>query len=133
MKPSWGWWRKGVLKRVAGVAALVLVSGVVAASSSEKLSIVSATWKAQECELRVEGVSLYVGGAVFVRDEATKKLLGSAAVRADGKWVLKVRQPAVVPSRMRAEVGGAFAKSEVRAWLDAVTAVAAQLEDVPEP
>lgn len=101
---KWKWRINGVT--AVAVAGLLAAGAAHAARPSEKLAITAATWKAEKAELKVEGVSRHVDDVVLVRDAATRKLLGSAAVRRDGKWVLKIRDPESVPAKMRAELGG---------------------------
>jgi hypothetical protein len=96
-----------VVQGVALGAVLVSWSWSPAARASEKLAITSAVWKAEKAELRIEGRSQHVDAVVLVRDANTKKLIGSAAVRADGKWMLKIRDPNFVPNRTRADCEGA--------------------------
>jgi hypothetical protein len=90
-----------------GGVVLVSLSLTPAAGASEKLAITSAVWKAEKAELRIEGLSKHVDAVVLVRDADSRKLIGSAAVRADGKWMLKIRNPNFVPSRTRADCEGA--------------------------
>lgn len=113
-----------------GGAVLALWSVAGAAGASERLAITSAVYKAEKSELRIEGRSKYVDSVVLVRDAATKKLIGSAAVRGDGVWMLKIRDPNYVPKKTRAECDGAGAECAVQTVAQA-PAVTAQAGSVP--
>ncbi|MBI5014306.1 MAG: hypothetical protein HZB55_02295 [Deltaproteobacteria bacterium] len=111
---------------ILGGAALALWAASPAAAAPEKLAITSAVYKAERSELRIEGRCKHVDSIVLVRDATTKKLIGSAAVRADGVWMLKIRDPNFVPTRTRAECDGARAECAVETLAVASPAVAAQ-------
>ena len=75
------------------------------AATASEFAVTEAIWKPENLLLRLEGTARQPGSVVLVRDASTLALLGSAAVRADGKWMLKIRSPANVPSRARVEAG----------------------------
>jgi hypothetical protein len=81
--------------------AVSLSAGVTRAGEQFEISVVS--WKAEKLELKVAGFAEKPDSLVMVRDADTQALLGCAAVRADGKWMLKLRNPKKVPTRMRFE------------------------------
>jgi len=76
-------------------------------------AITSADWQPDKSTLRVEGTAGKPDDVVLVRDAKTRALLGSAAVRADGKWVLKLRSPTAVPVRTLAELGAKCVECDV--------------------
>jgi murein endopeptidase len=86
-----------------------IFADVTGAEEQYQLSVVkqfqvsAVSWKAEKAELKVEGFAKKPDSLVMVRDADTKALLGCAAVRADGKWMLKLRNPKTVPARMRVE------------------------------
>jgi hypothetical protein len=82
-------------------AALFLCRG----AGATEFAVTGANWKPETLMLLVEGMAGHPGSVVLVRDADTHTLLGSAAVRGDGKWVLKIRNPANVPLRAEVEVG----------------------------
>lgn len=84
---------------------MVLCLGASSVFASERLAITGAIWKPDRSELRIEGYSERVDDVVLLRDAETKKLLGSAAVRGDGKWMLKVLHPTSVPTRLAVTCG----------------------------
>jgi murein endopeptidase len=96
---------------LVGIAflAVSICAGVTGAEEQYQLSVVkpfqisTVSWKAEKRELKVEGFAKKPDSLVMVRDADTKALLGCAAVRADGKWMLKLRNPKNVPARMRVE------------------------------
>lgn len=77
------------------------------------LEISAARWRPARAELRIEGHAAKAGDEVLVRDADTHALLGCAAVRADGVWMLKLRNPKRVPARMSAECDGGAASRRV--------------------
>jgi hypothetical protein len=81
------------------------LGGTSAFAAGERLEIALATWTWQKSELRIEGFSSRVDEVVLLRDADTRSLLGSAAVRGDGKWLLRIRNPRAVPSRLQATCG----------------------------
>jgi hypothetical protein len=88
------------------VSALVLgVLPLLPAQSgaADRFQIQSAQWRVARSELKIEGWAAKPGNAVLVRDAETRALLGCAAVRADGKWVLKIRNPKKIPAKVGAE------------------------------
>ena len=82
-------------------AALFFCRGATAA----EFAVTEADWKSESLVLYVEGTARPPDSVVLVRDAGTHALLGSAAVRADGKWALKIRSPKCVPLRVRAQLG----------------------------
>jgi hypothetical protein len=84
---------------------LALAAGVAQVAFAADLVITDAQWKPENSVLRIEGTSTHPDEVVLVRDAKSRALLGSAAVRADGKWRLKIRNPSSVPTRMSAELG----------------------------
>jgi hypothetical protein len=81
------------------------LGGPSAFAAGERLEIAHATWARQKSELRIEGFSSRIDEVVLLRDADTRSLLGSAAVRRDGKWLLRIRNPKAVPSRLQAACG----------------------------
>jgi len=92
---------------------LSLAAGMAQGAFAADLAITDAQWKPEKSVLRIEGTSVRPDEVVLVRDADTRALLGSAAVRADGKWVLKIRKPSAVPARMTAELGSQCATCDV--------------------
>jgi len=82
-------------------AALFFGRGATAA----EFAVTEANWKPENLVLLVEGTARQRDSVILVRNAVTNALLGSAAVRADGKWMLKIRSPTSVPPRVRAELG----------------------------
>ncbi len=87
------------------ILALLGCLSVSPAFSGGKLLVTQATWKAERSELLIEGTSDKVDDVVLLRDAATKAFVGSAAVRRDGKWLLKVKHPNSVPARLTVVCG----------------------------
>ena len=94
---------------LVGIALLITGSAVAA----PKVQVSSAVWKADRNELRIEGSAVEPDEVVLVRDADTKAFVGSAAVRGDGKWMLKVRNPKSVPAKLRVECLGTTAECPV--------------------
>jgi hypothetical protein len=94
-------------------AALVLGTWAPAAKGADAVRITTAEWKPETSQLKIEGMAEHRDGIVLVRDATTKAFLGSAAVRADGKWALKIREPKSVPCRTRAEIDGQSAECDI--------------------
>ena len=92
---------RGIVIAMGVGAALFFCQGATAA----EFAMTDANWKPENLLFQVEGTARQPGSVVLVRDAATQALLGSAAVRADGKWMLKIRSPTSVPPRVRAELG----------------------------
>ena len=74
-------------------------------ATAAEFALTEANWKPDNLVFYVEGKARQPDSVVLVRDAYTRALLGSAAVRADGKWVLKIRNPKSVPPRILAELG----------------------------
>lgn len=92
----------------------LLVFDGVGALAAGGLEIRTARWRPARAELRIEGRAATAGDEVLVRDADTHALLGCAAVRADGVWVLRLRNPKRIPARMSAECdSGAASRSVV--------------------
>jgi hypothetical protein len=100
--------RLGRAARAATCAAAVVWAAAafaVPAWAAEPVAITAAEWRPDRSILQIEGTATKPDEVVLVRDAGTRALLGSAAVRADGKWMLKIRDPSAVPTRARAELG----------------------------
>lgn len=95
------------IRFAAFVAVAVCAAGawVLPVRAAEAVAITAAEWRPERSILQIEGTAVKPDEVVLVRDAATRALLGSAAVRADGKWVLRIRDPSAVPARARAELG----------------------------
>ena len=94
------------MKWFAGLAIVGILVSAGAALADDGLVIDSAEWRAERKILLIEGTAATPDSTVLVRDVKTRALLGAAAVRADGKWLLKIRRPKTVPERMSAECDG---------------------------
>ena len=105
-------WMVGALLFLGSVLA---TAGTVteAPAAGETLEVTAAEWRSDRSQLRLEGVARNPDSVVMVRDADTMALLGSAAVRADGKWMLKIRNPKTVPCRARAEADGKIFECDV--------------------
>ena len=85
-----------------------------AATAGDAVQITTAEWKPETSQLKIEGTAQNRDGVVLVRDATTMAFLGSAAVRADGKWALKIREPRSVPCRTKAEIDGRAVECDVQ-------------------
>ncbi len=102
---------RALARACAGLCVAVAVA--LPAWAGEPFAITSADWQPDKATLRIEGTAGKPDDVVLVRDAKTKALLGSAAVRADGKWLLKLRSPAAVPARTMAELGANCVECDV--------------------
>jgi len=72
-----------------------------------------AEWRSDKSELKVDGKG-HAGAKVVVKNAGTKAILGTANVDGDGKWRFRLKNPAGVPRRVRAECNGQFLERDVR-------------------
>ncbi|MEW6488103.1 MAG: hypothetical protein AB1578_09330 [Thermodesulfobacteriota bacterium] len=100
-----------VLRRLAAAAALSCAAA--SAWASGAIVVTAAQWRPENSVLRIEGTCTKPDAVILVRDAESRALLGSAAVRADGKWMLKLRDPGAVPSRARVELGSLGVECDV--------------------
>jgi hypothetical protein len=99
---------------LSGVAALLLLAtSVLPAAAGGTVAVTSADWKPERAVLRIEGTSTKPDAVILVKDADSRALLGSAAVRADGKWLLKIRKPDAVPARLMAVLGSQYVECDV--------------------
>lgn len=110
-KQMWRSMTRGLLS--LGAALLILATSGLPAAAGETVAVTAANWKLESSMLRIEGTSTRPDAVILVRNADTGALLGSAAVRADGKWLLKLRDPAVVPARLSAELGSQCVECDV--------------------
>ena len=96
-----------------GAALLILATSGLPAAAGGAVAFTAADWKPERAMLRIEGTSTKPDAVVLVRNADTRALLGSAAVRADGKWLLKIRDPSAVPARLIAELGSQCVERDV--------------------
>lgn len=94
-------------------AGVVLSLAAASAWASGAVVVTAAQWRPESSVLRIEGTCTKPDAVVLVRDAESRALLGSAAVRSDGKWMLKLRDPAAVPSRARVELGSLGVECDV--------------------
>ncbi len=87
------------------MVALLIGLSAIPAFAGGNLHVIQATWKVDRSELKIEGTSDKIDDVVLLRDPETRTFLGSAAVRRDGRWLLKIRNPDRVPSRLTVVCG----------------------------
>ncbi len=95
------------------VLGFAMIAAAATAAAAADVAITGAAWKPESSVLRIEGTAARPDSVVLVRDADTRALLGSAAVRADGKWMLKIRNPSAVPARTLAQVGSECVECDV--------------------
>jgi ribosomal protein L15E len=108
---TWKERRGKLIRRLTAAAAIAWAAG--SAWASGAVVVTAAQWRPESSVLRIEGTSTKPDAVILVRDAHTRALLGSAAVRADGKWMLKIRDPAAVPARARVELGSQCVECDV--------------------
>ncbi len=77
------------------------------------LSITKAEWKADNSELKVEGLAS-ADSVVMIRNADSLEELGSATTDEEGKWKFLLQDPAGVPCRVQAESGSQFRENDVQ-------------------
>lgn len=105
--------RSPLLPVLLGLMLFAGAFGAAGGHAADRIEIRAARYRPARSELRIEGVAAEGSGEVLIRDADSKALLGCAAVRSDGVWMLKLRKPRHVPARLSAECDGAVAVSEV--------------------
>ena len=96
-----------------GAALLILATSGLPAAAGGAVAVTAANWKPESSVLRIEGTSTKPNAVILLRNADTRALLGSAAVRADGKWLLKLRDPSAVPARLSAAIGSQCVECDV--------------------
>jgi hypothetical protein len=72
-----------------------------------------AEWRSGKSELKVDGKG-DVGTEIVVMNAGTQAILGTASVDPRGKWKFRLKNPAGVPCRVRAEFDGQFLERDIR-------------------